>query len=141
MDRYRAKNSPPRVKPRSKLSTCALTAQCPLSPMQHAACSTTSSTTPSAERNNRGTWDGSRTRNITEHAKTCLLGNPLRPEIHSTAAPHDQATTPPVNYTCTDRVGTFLHTARSEGAREPVCAWPWAKALLAHERAPATIQD
>ncbi|KAK1478031.1 hypothetical protein CABS01_03333 [Colletotrichum abscissum] len=67
--------------------------------MQHAACSTTSSTTPSAERTNRGTWDGSRTRNITEHAKTCLLGNPLRPEIHSTAAPHDQATTPPVNYT------------------------------------------
>ncbi|KAG7058388.1 hypothetical protein JMJ77_0005765 [Colletotrichum scovillei] len=86
------------------MSTCALTAQCPLSPMQHAACSTTPSTTPSAERTNRGTWDGSRNRNITERAKTCLLGNPLLPEIHSTAAPQDQATTPPVNYTCIRKI-------------------------------------
>ncbi|KAK1701316.1 hypothetical protein BDP55DRAFT_625554 [Colletotrichum godetiae] len=46
------------------------------------------SKTPSAERTNMGTWDGSRNGNITERAKTCLLGNPLRPEIHRTRAPH-----------------------------------------------------
>ncbi|EXF84364.1 hypothetical protein CFIO01_12691 [Colletotrichum fioriniae PJ7] len=111
-------------------------------------CSTTSSTTtPSAERTNRGTWDGSRNRNITERAKTCLLGNPLRPEIHSTTRPQDQATTPPVNYTCTDTsygVGTLLHTARPRGgsrARLRMAAMGRRPYILAHERAPATIQD